>query len=201
MIKLVAFDLGGVFFDWNPRYLFCKLFQDSEEMEFFLKEVCHHEWNLQTDRGVSFKVALQEAKTRFPKYSEEIDAYFDRWIEMIRGCDGEMVRLLEEVVSKGHRTAALSNWSAETFPFVFNRYAFFENFEEIIVSGFEKVVKPEPEIYKLLIDRSGLKPSEILFLDDVHKNVEGAQKLGIDAFVFLNPQQCRMEFVKRGLLD
>ena len=163
-IDTIVFDLGGVLIDWNPRYLYKKIFDSDQEMEKFLTEVCHGTWNAQHDAGKPFQEGVNELIEKYPNYSTEIQAYFDRWIEMIGGEITGTSALFHELADSGnYQMLALTNWSHETFPLVFNEYDFFQRFEGIVVSGVEKLIKPDPTFYQVLIDRYQIN---ILFRDE-----------------------------------
>ena len=176
-IKNIIFDLGGVLIDWNPRYFYRNVFHNEVEMEFFLEKICSPEWNLKQDAGRSFEEATYELSNKFPQYEKEIKDYYSNWTKMIGGIIEENVALLEDLKDK-YRLFALTNWSAETFPKVFNQYPFFKEFEGIVVSGTEKIVKPNTQIYQLLLSRYGLMANESLFIDDNLENINAADKLG-----------------------
>ena len=176
-IKNIIFDLGGVLIDWNPRYLYRNVFRNEDEMEFFLEKICSPEWNLKQDAGRSFEEATDELTNKFPQYEKEIKDYFFNWTKMIGGVIEENVALIEDLKDK-YRLFGLTNWSAETFPIVFNQYPFFKEFEGIVVSGTEKIVKPDAQIYQLLLSRYGLIANESLFIDDNLENINAADKLG-----------------------
>ena len=176
-IKNIIFDFGGVLIDWNPRYLYRNLFHDELEMEFFLEKICSPEWNFKLDAGRSFNEATKELANKFPQYDNEIRIYYSDWIKMIGGAIEENVALIGDLKDK-YRLFGLTNWSAETFPKVFNHYPFFKELEGIVVSGTEKLVKPDARIYKLLLTRYGLIANESLFIDDNQENINAANKLG-----------------------
>jgi 2-haloacid dehalogenase len=176
-IKNIIFDLGGVLIDWNPRYLYRNVFHNKVEMEFFLEKICSPEWNLKQDAGRSFDEATNELTNKFPQYENEIKDYFSNWTKMIGGTIEENVALIEDLKDK-YRLFGLTNWSAETFPIVFSQYPFFKEFEGIVVSGTEKIVKPDAKIYQLLLTRYGLIANESLFIDDNLENINAADKLG-----------------------
>ena len=146
--NLVVFDLGGVLIDWDPRYLYRKLFDDPAKMERFLAEVCHNAWNLEQDRGRSFAEAIEEASSRHPGQRLHIEAFFSRWSEMVGGPIAGTVALLEDLAAAGRDLVALSNWSHETFPLVRNdsTYGFLDRFQRIFLSAELGLVKPDPAI-------------------------------------------------------
>lgn len=195
----VVFDLGGVLLDWDPRYLYRKLFDDEEEMEYFLSEVCSPEWNVQQDAGRPFDEAVAERAARFPHYQALIEAYFSRWHEMLHGPIQGTVDILSELRNGGYFLCALSNWSAETFPIAYRRYDFLQWFEHIVLSGEEETVKPRPRIYRRLLARIGRPAGECIFIDDVDRNVQAAQALGFNAVRFRNPEALRAELHAMGL--
>jgi 2-haloacid dehalogenase len=170
-------------------------------MEWFLAEVCHTAWNEEQDRGRTFAAAIEEAATRHPEYRPLIAAYFERWAEMMAGEIEGAVAILEELKSAGYELHALTNWSAETFPFARDRFAFLEWFESILVSADVGLIKPDPAIFRLLLERIGRIPAECIYIDDNPKNVASAAALGFDAIAFARAAQLRDELESRGLLD
>jgi len=196
----IVFDLGGVLIDWNPRHLYRKLFDDEARMEWFLAEVCHTAWNEEQDRGRAFAVAVEEAAARHPDHRPLIAAYFERWDEMLAGPIEGAVAILEELDNGGHELHALTNWSAETFPFARDRFAFLERFESILVSADVGLIKPDPRIFELLLARIGRTPAECVYIDDNPKNVAAAAALGLDAIAFESADQLRAELARRALL-
>lgn len=191
-INTVIFDLGGVLIDWNPRHLFRKLFDEEQEMEYFLEHVCTGDWNEQQDAGRPFAEAIAEKAAAFPKYEQEIQAFFHRWDEMLGGPIEETVAILDQIhQAKKYRLLALTNWSHETWPIAWERYSFLKHFEDILVSGKEKLKKPDPRIYKMLLERNNLRPEQVIFIDDSHRNVMAAREAGIQSIHFTNPTALR----------
>ncbi len=186
----MIFDLGGVLIDWDPRHLFRKIFKDNKkEMDHFLTIVCPQEWNVQQDAGNSFQEAIEERIREFPEYSDLIRAYMDRWDEMVTGEIPGTVAVLADLRQAGYPLYALSNWSAETFQRIIGRFEFLKWFNEIIISGNVKVVKPDPAIYTLLLDRIQYEPQDCLFIDDSETNVEAARQLGFQIIRFTSAAQ------------
>lgn len=198
-IKTVVFDLGGVLIDWNPRHLYRKIFDSEQEMERFLSEVCTPEWNVQQDGGKLFSTATAELTAKFPEHAANIALYYDRWEEMLGGEIRETVDLLYELKSSGMPLYALTNWSHEAFPVAFERYPFMKQFEGIVVSGFEGLLKPDHAIYRLLIDRYGINPAESVYIDDNFANYQAAAELGFHSIHFLSPSQLAEELRSLGL--
>jgi 2-haloacid dehalogenase len=197
----IVFDLGGVLIDWNPRHLYRKLIDDEARMEWFLAEVCHTAWNEEQDRGRSFAAAIEEAAAKHPEHRALIAAYFERWDEMMAGPIEGSVTILEELKGAGYELHALTNWSAETFPFARDRFAFLEWFETILVSADVGLIKPDPRIFELLLARIGRMPRECVYIDDNPRNAAAAAALGLDAIAFQDPDQLRASLTRRDLLS
>lgn len=176
-IKNIIFDFGGVLIDWNPEYLYQDVFQDKKEMTYFLKNICNTEWNLRQDAGRTFGQATQELIRQYPRYQKEIKLFESNWLEMIGGEIEQNTALIKDLKSN-FRLFGLTNWSAETFPLVYDQYPFFSEFEGIVVSGQEKIAKPDASIYTLLLNRYSLKAIESIFIDDNLDNIKTAKQLG-----------------------
>jgi 2-haloacid dehalogenase len=198
--RVVVFDLGGVLIDWNPRHLYRQLFEDEAAMERFLAEVCHTAWNEEQDRGRTFAEAIEEAAGRFPEHRVLIEAYHRRWGEMLAGPIEGTVALLAELKEAGHELHALTNWSVETFPIARERYAFLDWFGSILVSGEERLIKPDPRIFQLLLERIGRAADACVYIDDNPKNAAAAAALGFDAVHFRSPEQLRADLARLGVL-
>jgi 2-haloacid dehalogenase len=197
---VIVFDLGGVLIDWDPRHLYRKLFDQEAAMERFLDEVCHGDWNLEQDRGRSFADAVEEAVLRHPDQRAMIEAYHLRWEEMLAGAIEDTVTILEELQDAGCELHALTNWSAETYPHARARFGFLDHFETILVSGEEHLVKPDPRIFALLLERIGHPAQACVFIDDNAHNIAAAAALGFDAIRFEDARHLRAALTQRGLL-
>lgn len=189
-IKNVVFDFGGVLFDWDPRYFYRSVFNNDEKMEFFLKNITTTTWNSQMDRGRTFEECMNELANEHPEYKEQIMLYRKGWDTMLKGEIENGIRLFNAVKKSGkYKIYGLTNWSAETFPVAFNRFKCLQEFEGIVVSGEEKMIKPEKGIYLTLLERYGLKPEETFFTDDNLANIEVAKSRGIHTIQFLNNEE------------
>jgi len=202
VIETVVFDLGGVLIDWNPRHLYRKLSSDPAAIENFLTEVCPHSWNEEHDRGQPFAEGIAARVKLFPRHEAWIRAYFERWPEMLAGDIPGTVEVLREIHETGrHRLYALSNWSAETFPHATARFPFLQLFKTVLVSGQEKMMKPDPRFFGLLKERHGVDFSRAVFIDDVEKNIAAARALGFQAVRFTDPASLRRELRALGVLS
>lgn len=185
-IKNIVFDFGGVLIDWNPRYLYRTYFNDDREMEYFLSHVCTGEWNAEHDRGRTFDEGVRLLEERFPQYSEAIRLYRDGWESMLHGEFPGTVALLMKLKKLGYGIYGLTNWSAETFPIARSKYPVLHRFDGIVVSGQEKLIKPDPRIFGILLERYGLNAGECIFIDDSPANIETAARLGFNTVLFDN---------------
>lgn len=199
--RVVIFDFGGVLVDWNPRYLYRRLFPDDPAgMERFLAEVCTPEWNQHQDAGRPWAEAIAELVALHPAQADLIRAYRERWQETLSGPIDGSVAILGEVRAAGHRILGLTNWSHETFPLARTIFPFFDWFDGIVVSGEEKLIKPDPRLYVRLLERYRVDPARAVFIDDSPKNVEAAAALGIHGIHFRSPSALRAELTALGVL-
>ncbi|RNC66716.1 HAD family phosphatase [Proteiniphilum sp. X52] len=176
-LKNIVFDFGGVLIDWNPIYLYREIFDKEEDMNHFLGHICRYEWNVLQDAGRSLAEGTRVLQEQHPEYREEIAMYYGRWDEMLGGTIEENVKLIKPLKEK-YKVYGLTNWSAETIPIAMERYNFFKDLDGMVVSGAEKTVKPDPRLYRILLERYGIQAGESLFIDDNHTNIETAQQLG-----------------------
>lgn len=199
--QAVVFDLGGVLLDWNPRHLYHRLFGcDIAGMERFLTEVCNPAWNAKQDAGRPWDEAIAEATAAHPEDAALIRAYREQWEEMLGEPFADSVAVLDELRRTGIRLYGLTNWSQDTFPYGLARYPFLQWFDDIVVSGREGVIKPDPAIFRLLLSRFHLAASDCVFIDDTPKNVEAATQLGFHAIHFCNASRLRGNLSSLGLL-
>lgn len=192
-VETVIFDLGGVLIDWNPRYLYRKIFKSEEEIDWFLNNICTAEWNDMQDAGRNFAEATEELLSKHPDWETPIRAWYSRWEETISGPIEGTVEILRTIKGSGHRLYALTNWSAESFPIAQQKFDFLNWFQGIVVSGVEKTRKPFPEIYRILFDRYAVEPGKSVFIDDNLTNIKAARNLGLNAIHFTSPEQLRGE--------
>ncbi|REC79195.1 HAD family phosphatase [Chryseobacterium elymi] len=178
-IKNIIFDFGGVLMDWNPRYFFKDYFNDDEKMEYFLENIAQPEWNEEQDRGRSLAEGTNIQVKKFPEWEKELRAYYDNWTVMLKSDIPQNVEILRRLGNTNYQLFGLTNWSEETFPYALENYDFFQLFNgKIVVSGAEKMIKPDPRIWHVLLERYNLKASESVFIDDNLKNIEMANSLG-----------------------
>lgn len=188
-IKNIVFDYGGVLVDWNPRYLYDRYFGDTEKSQWFLDNICLYSWNIQMDGGKPFAEGVAELQAKYPEWIEAIGIYHSRWIEMMAGQLEGTVAILRRLKSAGYKIYGLTNWSAETFPLIRDTYPVFSEFDGMVVSGEEHLLKPDAAIYRTLLDRYQLNAAESLFIDDNADNVKGAQAVGMESVQFVSAEE------------
>lgn len=201
-IENIIFDLGGVLIDWNPRRLYEKIFRSDHAIDFFLNNITTSDWNEQQDGGRPISEANELLITAFPEYENEILAFYGRWeTEMLGGAIAGMEEVLAYFIraEEFKKVVALTNWSAETFPIAKQKFGFLQWFDGILVSGAEKLKKPDTKIYTLLLERFELKSRSCLFIDDNLRNVEAARNVGINAVHFQGKDALLSELTKWGI--
>jgi 2-haloacid dehalogenase len=194
-----VFDLGGVFVDWNPMYLFRKLFDSEEEAQWFHDAICTGDWNLEFDAGEIYAEGVAKLITRFPRYWREIKAFDERWVETLGPLNQGTIDIHDELVAQDIPTFAITNFSWEKWMTRLGEWPFLEKFDGIIVSGLEGLVKPDPRLYRLFCERYGLAPDSCVFIDDNEANVASAAKFGMNAIQFTTHQELRSELIGLGL--
>ena len=196
----VIFDIGGVLIDWDPRYLYRKLLPTDDDVERFLAEVCTPEWNARQDAGRTWDDAVAELTVRYPVHAELIAAFDERWSETIGGEIPDTVEVLRRLRDQGARLLALTNWSAEKFELTFPRFEWLSWFEGIVVSGRERLVKPDPKLFRILLDRYDVDPADAVYIDDVRRNVVAAADLGLTALHFTGAERLSVDLGHLGVL-
>ena len=204
---IVVFDLGGVLFDWNPDYLYRKLIADEAERQWFLANICNGEWNVQQDGGRSLSEATAALSARHPDHAQLIGAFYARWTEMLGGTLAGGMAIFEALESAGVPLYALTNWSAETFPYARNTHPFqpvLRRFKDVLVSGEEKLIKPDARIYQRMLERirkhyPAAQAQHLIFIDDVQRNVEAARALGWRAIHHTDPAATAAQLRNWGL--
>jgi 2-haloacid dehalogenase len=199
--SIVVFDIGGVLIDWNPRYLYRKLFaEDTAAMEEFLNSVCTPDWNLQQDAGRPWKEAVADLSARYPEKAELIAAYDLNWDEMVSGPIPGTADLLWELKRRGTPVYCITNFSVDKLNRARERFQELNAFDGIVISGEVQLLKPDAAIYRRLLDQHDLRAEDTLFIDDVEHNVEGARTVGMHAVRFLDADTLRNDLTSYGLL-
>jgi 2-haloacid dehalogenase len=196
----IVFDLGNVMLRWDPRFLYTQYFDTEEEMEWFLAHVCNSAWNLEQDRGRSFADAVVELTAKHPEHAEAIAAFDTRWHETLPHAIDGTVEIFEELAARNAPLYAITNWNGEKFRETKLRFPFLNKFRDIVVSGDEKLVKPDAAIYELFLRRNNLAAKACLFIDDSVANVHGAEAVGMQAHHFTSPENLRKALQGSGVI-
>ena len=200
-VQAVVFDVGRVLYEWDLRHLFRKLIADEAELERFCATVVTPEWHFQHDAGRPIAEMVVERCAEFPGHRELIEAYAARFNETIPGPVAGSHELLARLDDAGVPLYAITNFGADTWAAFHPTAPVFERFRDIVVSGREKLAKPDPAIYALAAERFGRSPATMLFVDDVLANVEAARRCGWHAHHFRDAAGLETELVARGLLS
>jgi len=200
-IRNIVFDLGGVLVDWNPDYVYRKIFDgDEQRMKWFYQNICTSEWNEEQDAGRTLAEGTELLVKKFPEHEENIKAFYGRGEEMLGGPIEGTVDILKQLKENTDlKLYALTNWSHETFPIAVKRFEFLQWFDGRLVSGEEKTRKPFKKIYELLIKKFSIDPSESIYTDDNARNLVPAAELGFHTIHFQSPQQFKSELIKVGI--
>ena len=201
-ITAIIFDFGNVLIEWNPRYVYNRHFpHDPEGMERFFQEVDFMGWNALQDKGRSFKEGVAEISARYPQYAHLFQAYHDHWKDSIGAAYWDTVEIMKELKQAGYPLYGLSNWSAETFPYARAKYDFFDLLDDMVISGHVGHVKPEPEIYHILLGKIGRPAGECLFIDDSLPNIRQANTIGFATLHFQSSEQLKADLERMGILN
>lgn len=201
-INSIIFDLGNVLIDWNPQHVFHSTYFDSpEKRDYFFQNICTMDWNEQQDEGRSIVEGTLELIAKYPEWESSIRDYYGRWTDMLGGPIPESVNIFRELKESGnYKLYALTNWQAGLFDIALVRYDFLHWFDGRVVSGEEKIRKPNPAFYQRLLDRYAVRADEALFIDDNLRNIKAAEDMGIKSIQFHNPDQLRKELVALSVL-
>jgi len=200
-VNAVVFDVGNVLYGWDPDAFLVRQIADDEARLQFIADVDLYAWHETLDGGRPFDEAAAELEEKFPQYAALIAAWSDRFGETITGPVPGVHAIVEELDARGVPLFAITNFSADFWPPFFEKErAFFDRFRDIVVSGEVKMLKPDPAIYWLALDRFRLRPAEALFVDDREINVEAALALGMKAHLFTDAADLRARLEAEALL-
>ena len=198
--RAMLWDVGNVIVRWNPRTLYAKIFKEPAQLDRFLSHVGTLDWHAATDRGVTFADTIAALSAQHPDHAEHIAAWWDRWDEMFSGAIPETESVIADLAARGVPQFGLTNMSYESWPGVQTRSPVFRHFRDTIVSGDEKTIKPEARIYQIALERTGLEPADLLFVDDSLANIQAADALGFHTHHFVDPAALRPMIERLGLL-
>jgi len=200
-VHAVVFDVGNVLYGWDPEAFLVRQIADDEARLRFIEDADLYSWHESLDGGRPYAEAAAELSEKFPAYAQVIAAWSDRFGETITGPVPGVHALVEALDARQVPLFAITNFSADFWPpFHAKEQAFFARFKDIVVSGEVKLLKPDPAIYYLALDRFGLRPANALFIDDRQINVEAALAVGMQAHLFTDAADLRARLVAEGLL-
>ena len=198
--KAVVFDIGRVLFDWNLRYLFEKLIADRQELDWFLANVVTEQWHFQSDSGRPLAELVPELKAQFPQHAALIDAYRDRFEETLPHAVPGTHAIVRQLAERNVPLYGLTNFGAEFWARSRRGWPIFDLFADVVVSGEERVAKPDPAILAIAEKRFGHAPDELFFTDDNPVNVAAARRRGWRAHLFKGASDLEAELRRLGLL-
>jgi 2-haloacid dehalogenase len=199
-VDAVVFDVGNVLIDWDPRFLYRKLFGgDETAMEWFLANVCTNAWNEQMDAGKLFAEAVSELKATWPEHAAYIEAFDTRWSEMLAAPNHDTLAIVKALRGAGYPLYALTNFSAEKLAVTRTMYPLFDDFDGIVVSAEERCIKPDPKIYRILVTRYALTPERCVYIDDRSVNVDAARAIGFVGLVYRDADTLRKDLRDLGV--
>ena len=196
----VLWDVGNVFVRWNPRTLYAKIFKEPAACDRFLSSVCTMAWHLETDLGLPAEENTARLVAQHPEHEVAIRAWWGRWDEMFSGVIPETEAAIQALAARGVVQVALTNMAEPVWPTVRAMSPAFALLDDAVVSGTERVIKPDPRIYAIACERAGLKPDQLLFFDDSPVNIEAARDLGFHVHLFEDPAAIDGVLRAHGLL-
>ena len=200
-MKAIIFDFGNVLLRWDPRRLFQRHFPAGPQaVDAFMAEIGFVDWHLEQDRGRLFADAVAERTAKFPQYADILADYDSHYMDAVVEAITGSVEILEKLKQAGYPLYGLSNYPTEKFVLTRQRYPFFGWFDAIVISGEVRLLKPDPAIFHLLLEKIGQPPQECVFIDDLAANVNAARHLGMTAIQFHSPEQLAHELDKLEIL-
>jgi 2-haloacid dehalogenase len=199
-VRGVVFDVGNVLFPWSPRFLYERLIEDDRALDAFLRDVVTHDWHFQHDAGRPFAETSAELIAEHPHHRDLIETWAPRFNETIGSAIEGMIALVEELDAAGVPLFGITNFSGEFWGPFRDTQPVFDRFRDVVVSGTERLMKPDAAIYELAVRRFGMSAEELIFIDDRAENVAGAEAVGMHGHVFRDADSLRAELRALGVL-
>ncbi|TAJ28414.1 HAD family phosphatase, partial [Bosea sp. (in: a-proteobacteria)] len=187
----VVFDVGNVLLRWDPTLVYRELIPEAGKRDWFMRNVCTGAWNIEQDRGRSWEEGVALLVSRHPEWEREIRAYDERWHESVPGVIEDSVAVLAELKARGEKVYAITNFSREKWAECLIRFPFLQRFDGVVVSAHERLIKPDPAIYRVLFERYSLEARDCIFIDDSEKNIAAASETGMKTVHFIEPIDLR----------
>ena len=199
-VEAVVFDIGRVLVQWSIRGLYEQLIPDPARLDWFLAHVVSEEWHAQHDSGVPFAKMIAELTAEFPQEAALIEIYAPRWLETLPGPVPGSAALVESLSARGIPLYAITNFGGEAWAMFRPTFPVLDHFADIVVSGHERLIKPDPAIFELAARRFGHAPQTMLFIDDNAANIASAQALGWQVHHFADAAGLAADLRARGLI-
>ena len=193
MIQNIIFDFGNVLVQWHPELVYREYFGDEAKAWWFLRHVADMDFRQRIDAGESLDDCIREKQAQYPEYEQAVELYRSKWREMLTDEVPGMREVILELRSKNYEIFGLTNWSMETFPEAREHFGILQMIDRYVVSGAEGLVKPDPRLFQVLLDRYGLKAEDCIFVDDNPDNVAAAKDIGMQGILFTNAEKLRKE--------
>lgn len=193
MTKNIIFDFGNVLVQWHPELIYTEYFGDEAKAWWFLRHVADNEWRGRIDAGEPTADCIAELQAKYPEYTKAVALYDERYFDMLTDEVPGMREVITDLKNRKHEIYGLTNWSMETFPIARKKFGILQMIDRYVVSGAEKLIKPDPRLFQVLLDRYNLKAEECTFIDDNPDNVAAAQKLGMQGIAFTNAETLKKE--------
>lgn len=199
MIDAILFDVGNVLVQWDPRHLYRKLLPDEAAVEKFLADICTLEWHFAHDQGSSFEENAALLKQFHPDHAELIDFWGQRYLEMSPGEVEGVSALMDRAESAGLEFHGLTNMPSTVYPMLTEAFPPVARLQTVVVSGDEKICKPDLEIYRRALGRIGTDPARTLYVDDTLVNAQAATELGMVSHHFKDAVGLEAHLVDLGV--
>ena len=193
MTKNIIFDFGNVLVQWHPEVVYGEFFGDEAKAWWFLRHVVDMDFRQRIDAGESMEDCIREKQAQYPEYEQAVELYRSKWREMLTDEVPGMREVISELRARNYEIFGLTNWSMETFPEARAHFGILQMIDRYVVSGAEGLVKPDPRLFQVLLDRYGLKAEECTFVDDNPDNVAAAKGMGMQGILFTNAETLRKE--------
>lgn len=193
MTKNIIFDFGNVLVQWHPEVVYGEFFGDEAKAWWFLRHVADMDFRQRIDAGESMEDCIREKQAQYPEYEQAVELYRSKWREMLTDEVPGMREVISELRAKDYKIFGLTNWSMETFPEARAHFGILQMIDRYVVSGAEGLVKPDPRLFQVLLDRYGLKSEDCSFVDDNPDNVAAAKGMGMQGILFTNAETLRKE--------
>ena len=193
MTKNIIFDFGNVLVQWHPEVVYGEFFGDEAKAWWFLRHVADMDFRQRIDAGESMEDCIREKQAQYPEYEQAVELYRSKWREMLTDEVPGMREVISELRAKDYKIFGLTNWSMETFPEARAHFGILQMIDRYVVSGAEGLVKPDPRLFQVLLDRYGLKSEDCSFVDDNPDNVAAAKGMGMQGILFINAETLRKE--------